>query len=189
MSCSKTTTQWRRWGSYPRPFGLESSTLPLSHCAKYRHSTYIYYIITEGLNIYSINSKDSTEPYFLRTGYVHLKFYSGTEILILLMSSYTGCHVIATPSCYVSFQRIQGRLGAFLCIKSGIYWWAGNRIHYLCKDKIENSASLLMPNGDPLTLTLMIDSYSLLKYCTFISRQMREDCLYFLFAQFMTFSF
>ena len=23
----------RRWGSNPRPFGLESSTLPLSHCA------------------------------------------------------------------------------------------------------------------------------------------------------------
>ena len=35
MSCSRTTTQWRRWGSNPRPFGLESSTLPLSHCAPY----------------------------------------------------------------------------------------------------------------------------------------------------------
>ena len=33
VSCSRTTTQWRRWGSNPRPFGLESSTLPLSHCA------------------------------------------------------------------------------------------------------------------------------------------------------------
>ena len=30
MSCSRTTTQWHRWGSNPRPFGLESSTLPLS---------------------------------------------------------------------------------------------------------------------------------------------------------------
>ena len=28
----KDTTQWRRWGSNPRPFGLESRTLPLSHC-------------------------------------------------------------------------------------------------------------------------------------------------------------
>ena len=28
----KDTTQWRRWGSNPRPLGLESSTLPLSHC-------------------------------------------------------------------------------------------------------------------------------------------------------------
>ena len=37
MSCSKTTTQWRRWGSNPRPFGLESSTLPLSHCAPSEH--------------------------------------------------------------------------------------------------------------------------------------------------------
>ena len=33
VSCSRTTTQWRRWGSNLRPFGLESSTLPLSHCA------------------------------------------------------------------------------------------------------------------------------------------------------------
>ena len=33
MSCSRTTTQWRRWGSNPRPLGLESSTLPLSHYA------------------------------------------------------------------------------------------------------------------------------------------------------------
>ena len=29
----KDTTQWRRWGSNLRPFGLESSALPLSHCA------------------------------------------------------------------------------------------------------------------------------------------------------------
>ena len=28
-----TSTQWRRWGSNLRPLGLESSTLPLSHCA------------------------------------------------------------------------------------------------------------------------------------------------------------
>ena len=28
----KDTTQWRRWGLNPRPLGLESSTLPLSHC-------------------------------------------------------------------------------------------------------------------------------------------------------------
>ena len=33
MLLLKDTTQWRRWGSNPRPFGLESSTLPLSHCA------------------------------------------------------------------------------------------------------------------------------------------------------------
>ena len=32
MSCSRTTRQWRWWGSNPRPLGLESSTQPLSHC-------------------------------------------------------------------------------------------------------------------------------------------------------------
>ena len=31
----KETTQWRRWGSIPRPRGLEPSTIPLSHCAPY----------------------------------------------------------------------------------------------------------------------------------------------------------
>ena len=35
MFLLKDTTQWRRWGSNPRPFGLESNTLPLSHCAPY----------------------------------------------------------------------------------------------------------------------------------------------------------
>ena len=33
MSCSRTTTQWRPWGSNPRLLGLESSTLQLCHCA------------------------------------------------------------------------------------------------------------------------------------------------------------
>ena len=32
MSCLRTTTQWRRWGSNPRPLGLESRTLPMNHC-------------------------------------------------------------------------------------------------------------------------------------------------------------
>ena len=36
MFLLKDTTQWRLWGSNPRPFGLESSALPLSHCAPYR---------------------------------------------------------------------------------------------------------------------------------------------------------
>ena len=33
MFLLKDTTQWRQWGSNPPPYGLESSTLPLSHCA------------------------------------------------------------------------------------------------------------------------------------------------------------
>ena len=33
MFLLKDTTQWRRWGSNPRPLGLETSALPLSHCA------------------------------------------------------------------------------------------------------------------------------------------------------------
>ena len=33
MFLLKDTTQWRWWGSNPPPLSLESSTLPLSHCA------------------------------------------------------------------------------------------------------------------------------------------------------------
>ena len=32
MFLLKDTTQWHRWGSNPQPLGLESSTLPPSHC-------------------------------------------------------------------------------------------------------------------------------------------------------------
>ena len=35
MFLLKDTKQWRRWGSNPRPLGLKSSTLALSHCAPY----------------------------------------------------------------------------------------------------------------------------------------------------------
>ena len=33
MFLLKDTKQWHRWGLNPRPLSLESSTLPLSHCA------------------------------------------------------------------------------------------------------------------------------------------------------------
>ena len=42
MFLLKDTTQRRRWGSNPRPFGLESSALPLSHCAPYSRRTRIW---------------------------------------------------------------------------------------------------------------------------------------------------
>ena len=35
VPCSRTTTQWGWGGSNPQPLGLESSSLPLSHCAPY----------------------------------------------------------------------------------------------------------------------------------------------------------
>ena len=37
MFLLKDTTQWRWWGLNPRPLGLESSTLPLSHCVPKLH--------------------------------------------------------------------------------------------------------------------------------------------------------
>ena len=40
MFLLKDTTQWRRWGSNPRSFGLESSALPLSHCSPLKGGAY-----------------------------------------------------------------------------------------------------------------------------------------------------
>ena len=41
MILLKDTTQWPRWSSNPRPLGLESSALPLSHCAPWLHLCFI----------------------------------------------------------------------------------------------------------------------------------------------------
>ena len=48
MFLLKDTTQWRQWGSNPRPFGLGSSTLPLSHCDPY---TVAYALLRNDQNI------------------------------------------------------------------------------------------------------------------------------------------
>ena len=37
MFMLKDTTQWRQWGSNPRPLRLMSSTLPLRHCTPLQH--------------------------------------------------------------------------------------------------------------------------------------------------------
>ena len=43
VSCSRTTTQWRRWGSNSGPLGLEPSTLPQRHCAPYLMGSSTWY--------------------------------------------------------------------------------------------------------------------------------------------------
>ena len=48
MFLLKDTTQWRRWGSNPRPFGLESSTLPLSHYTPKQSSCFVSAVILLG---------------------------------------------------------------------------------------------------------------------------------------------
>ena len=52
MFLLKDTTQWRRWGSDPWPFGLESSTLPLSHCAPSIMGMESWQIMLWGLNTF-----------------------------------------------------------------------------------------------------------------------------------------
>ena len=51
MFLLKDTTQWRRWGSNSQLFGLESSTLPLSHCAPL--NVFLSNYFTEGFNCFS----------------------------------------------------------------------------------------------------------------------------------------
>ena len=62
MSCSRTTTQWRQWGSNLRALGLESSTLPLSLCTPImlvQHTTMVCLSHRSALGLY-INK--ITEP-------------------------------------------------------------------------------------------------------------------------------
>ena len=63
MFLLKDTIQWRRWGSNPRPFCLESSTLPLSHWLHYccdwqratpdkiKYNSYILVIYNKNVNV------------------------------------------------------------------------------------------------------------------------------------------
>ena len=57
MFLLKDTTQWRRWGLNPRPFSLESSTLPLSHCAPL--FSWVDPVLSRR---YSVLMKDSLSP-------------------------------------------------------------------------------------------------------------------------------
>ena len=52
VSCSRTTTQWRRWGSNSRPFSLESSTQPLSHCFLFVLFDFILYVPSTIFQLY-----------------------------------------------------------------------------------------------------------------------------------------
>ena len=60
---SRTVMQWCWWGSNLRPFGLESSTLPLSHCAPILHSS---------LNMYLSQFLNHVPTRFLIAVLVHL---------------------------------------------------------------------------------------------------------------------
>ena len=84
-------------------------------------------------------------------------------------------------SCEFAIKRIQGLLEAYFKITNS--GEQEKRIHYSCEVMIEtsvpritichHSASLVMPNGDPLdeyfcpTITLMMDSYILTSDCWF----------------------
>ena len=70
MFLLKDTTQWRRWGSNPRPFGLESSTLPLSHCAPYPFIVYCI-IVTQLIANYNF-SKHTCQLNLELAGYIFL---------------------------------------------------------------------------------------------------------------------
>ena len=52
------TTQWHWWGSNLRPLGLESSTLPLSHCAPCLWSKYMWILVSQKLHSHQINALD-----------------------------------------------------------------------------------------------------------------------------------
>ena len=72
MFLLKDTTQWRRWGSNPRPLGLDSSTLPLSHCVpNYDHVIPI--LLSKSKSTYSNNISSYNNQIIVKV-YVHISF-------------------------------------------------------------------------------------------------------------------
>ena len=65
MFLLKDTTQWHQWGSNPRSLGLESSTLPLSHCAPslYIESCSLITLFTNVAGTYVLFYMFSTQNY------------------------------------------------------------------------------------------------------------------------------
>ena len=78
MFLLKDTKQWRRWGSNPRPLGLESSLLPLCHCAP----TKVLIILTENWKIQHFSYPE------LKRNIINIISWVGSRVL---GESYTGC--------------------------------------------------------------------------------------------------
>ena len=90
MSCSRTTMQWRQWGSNPRHLGLESSTLPLSHCAhasKHLNHTKVYILSPGGATAtleFSYLRSDALQWYF-STCIINKRHYGDTWVRASLL--------------------------------------------------------------------------------------------------------
>ena len=72
-------------GSNPRPIGLESSTLPLSHCAPYKRWIYHYLLL---------NSKILPSAYSEFTMHMHIYSLVGTEAGILHDVAFSLMHML-----------------------------------------------------------------------------------------------
>ena len=143
VSCSMTTTQWRRWGSNPRPLGLKSSTLPLSHCtpkaaiddftaetAGVKECTYLsmnfYHSHDHFFNIISHIWKQNTHS---RADFIRLPYFSGfppglkSHVLIshdyLIQSKKFS--VTTRPSSHVLEASIKTPKENLFCMQTGVY--------------------------------------------------------------------
>ena len=84
LSLLKDTTHWHQWGSNPQPLGLESSTLPLSHCAQVAqgHNT-VTPVRPEPAAPRSRVKHSTNEPGYKRDtllGHIHLGICSATSL-------------------------------------------------------------------------------------------------------------
>ena len=90
MFLLKDTTQWRRWGSNPRPLGLESSTLPLSHCAptpRWLTVVMLNYRSLRGTYYYLLKIKEIDHVVFI-TKMVHVMFHETTSYKLPIFTIY-----------------------------------------------------------------------------------------------------
>ena len=65
-----------RWGSNPRPLCLESSTLPLSHCAPIRYSWLLVYLYVQHSTSRRLDGHKSF-CLFTKTDFIGLSYFSG----------------------------------------------------------------------------------------------------------------
>ena len=70
VSCSRTTTQWRRWGSNSRTLGLESSTLPLSHCVPSTSSLHYCVVALSKHSLWTLHPPVNTFPWVMRDAWL-----------------------------------------------------------------------------------------------------------------------
>ena len=129
MFLLKDTTQWRPWGSNPQPLGLESSTLPLSHCTP---QDTLYQWESDKLTVIHHKRKLRGQPFPSR--WPLLLFWSGWSGASV--SDMHDCRHLFVEwyDCWLDATVKDMGNGRCNCYRHG--WWSGANVIYMDADKI-----------------------------------------------------